>query len=141
MFGSHLNPASRYQSVNLETGIDSASPHKLILMLYDGAIVTLNNASIYMREKNIPKKGMEISRALDIISLGLKASLNLEAGGELTERLAALYDYMSTRLLHANLRNDQSTLQEVIKLLTELRSAWEEIADDSSVLSSNKEAA
>jgi len=138
MFTSKLNPANSYQSVGLETGLDGASPHKLILMLFDGAIVTVNNASILMREKNIPKKGLAISRAIDIISLGLKASLNLEVGGELTERLSALYDYMCTRLLHANLKNDQATLQEVIDLLSELRRGWEEIADDPAVHSPNK---
>jgi flagellar protein FliS len=78
---------------------------------------------------------------MDIILFGLKASLNLDEGGELAERLAALYDYMSTRLLYANLKNDQSALQEIINLLTELRSAWQEIADDPAVLSANKAAA
>lgn len=141
MFGSNLSPAKSYHRVNLETGVDGASPHKLILMLYDGAIVTLNSALLLMQEKNIPKKGMEISKAMDIISQGLRASLNIEAGGELAERLDALYDYMSNRLLYANLKNDQQALKEVINLLTELRGAWQEIADDSAVLSQNKEAA
>jgi flagellar protein FliS len=141
MFQSNLSPTNSYQRVHVETGIDGSSPHKLILMLYDGAIFTLNTAAIMMRENNIPKKGLAISRAMDIILFGLKASLNLDEGGELAERLAALYDYMSTRLLYANLKNDQSALQEIINLLTELRSAWQEIADDPAVLSANKAAA
>jgi flagellar secretion chaperone FliS len=141
MFTSSLKPTDAYQRVNIETGLDGASPHKLILMLYDGAILAVNQASLAMADKNIPKKGKDISRALDIITNGLQNSLNHEVGGELTERLNALYDYMCNRLLFANLKNDQAALKEVGHLLGELRSAWEEIANDPAVLSQNRAAA
>lgn len=141
MFTSSVRAADAYARVNVETGIEGANPHKLILMLYDGALLSLNQASLAMADKNIPKKGREISRALDIISNGLQNSLNQEVGGELTDRLNALYDYMCDRLLFANLKNDQGALKEVIGLLADLRGAWEEIANDPAVLSQNRAAA
>ncbi len=134
MFGTSLKPTDAYRRVNVETGIDSASPHKLIVMLYDATIIAINAASTAMAEKNIPQKGKEISRAIEIIGSGLQSSLNLDAGGELADRLNALYDYMCHRLLYANLKNDQHALKEVLDLLQELRGAWEEIADDPAAL-------
>ncbi|MFX5839880.1 flagellar export chaperone FliS, partial [Acinetobacter baumannii] len=72
-------------------------------------------------------KGQSISRAIDIVGNGLKVSLDLEAGGELAQRLYALYDYMCVRLLHANSQNDKAALDEVAHLLGELKGAWEDI--------------
>jgi flagellar secretion chaperone FliS len=135
------NPASAYAKVGVETGVVEASPHKLILMLFDGVIMALGSALRNMQEKQIAAKGMDISKAIDIIDNGLRASLDLQAGGELAERLYALYDYMDARLLHANLHNDTAAIEEVSRLLGELRSAWQEIADDPAVVSANRAAA
>jgi flagellar secretion chaperone FliS len=135
------NPASAYSQVGVETGVTAASPHKLILMLFDGAIMALGSATRHMAENNIPAKGQDISKAIEIITNGLRVSLDLEAGGELADRLFALYDYMTVRLLHANLRNDLAAIEEVSGLLGELRSAWEEIAADPAVVSANRAAA
>jgi len=131
---------SAYTKVGVETGVMEASPHKLILMLFDGAIVALGSARRNMEDKNIPQKGLDLSRAIDIITNGLGASLNVQVGGELAERLHALYDYMARRLLHANLHNDLAAIEEVSRLLGELRSAWEEITDDPAVVSANRAA-
>jgi flagellar protein FliS len=138
MFSSANNPSSAYAKVGIETGVRSASPHQLILMLFDGAVLALSSAAVQMREKRSIEKGQSISRAIDIIANGLKASLDRNVGGELADRLAALYDYMCARLLQANLRDDMAALTEVTGLLGELRGAWEEIADDPAVLSANK---
>jgi flagellar protein FliS len=97
-------------------------------MLFDGAIAALSLARIHMAAGEIPQKGAAISKAIDLISNGLLASLDMEAGGELAERLAALYDYMTQRLLFANLKNSLATLDEVVELLTSLRDAWAQIA-------------
>lgn len=131
------DPASTYARVGLETGIHEANPHKLILMLFDGAIFSLGAAANHMRAANIAEKGQAISKAIDIIGNGLRASLDFESGGELAERLGALYDYMAHRLLHANLKNDLAALQEISGLLVELRGAWEEIANDPAIPSRN----
>ncbi len=138
MFTSTLNPANAYAKIGIETGVGSASPHKLILMLFDGAIMAIGSASRQMQANEIAEKGQSISKAIDIITNGLEASLDMKIEGELAERLSALYEYMCARLLHAGIKNDRAALDEVAGLLTEIRSAWEEIADDPAVLSANK---
>lgn len=134
-------PTDAYNKVGVETGVVSANPHKLILMLFDGAMLAVANAIGQLERNEIAAKGESISRAIDIISVGLQVSLDKESGGELAERLDALYDYMCNRLLHANVRNDKAALEEVNRLLTDLRSAWEEIANDPAVVSATRSAA
>ncbi len=129
MFASQHNPLKAYENVGLETAIQSASPHKLILMLFEGARQAMLSARAGIEEGDTPKKGMAISKAIDIILNGLRASINLEDGGKLSEDLYALYDYMGRRLLHANLHNDLGALDEVTRLLGEIHSAWIEIGD------------
>lgn len=116
-----------YANVGLETGVTAADPHKLILMLYQGALLAISSAKNQMLRKETAAKGKSISHAITIIDEGLKASLDKNAGGELAENLSALYDYMNQRLFIANLKNDIATLDEVSSLLTELKGAWEEI--------------
>ena len=127
MFGGFGNRAATYAKVGVETGVNTADPHKLILMLFDGALLQVRTAGIAIGNKDIPGKGTAISKAIEIIINGLKVSLDLSAGGELAQRLAALYDYMSDRLLYANLHNSQPALDEVAGLLATLREAWAEI--------------
>ncbi|MBL0283963.1 MAG: flagellar export chaperone FliS [Zoogloea sp.] len=121
--------AAAYSAVGVETGISTADPHKLILMLFEGALLQVGTAVIALEKKDIPAKGSAISKAIEIILNGLKVSLDYEAGGDLAERLGALYDYMTQRLLYANLHNSQPAMEEVIKLLTELKGAWESIGN------------
>lgn len=127
MFGTMKRGVNAYANVGLETGIASASPHALIIMLYDGALVALLGAKANIAANNIAAKGTAISKAITIIDNGLRASLDKNAGGEIAANLDALYDYMSRRLLHANLKNDVAILDEVHGLLSDLRSAWVEI--------------
>lgn len=116
-----------YAKVGVESGVIAADPHKLISMLYQGAALAIANGKSAMLRKDIPAKGAAISKAITIIDEGLKASLDKKAGGELAENLAALYDYMGSRLLSGNLNNDVAALDEVSKLLAELGSAWDSI--------------
>jgi len=129
MFGTMKRGVNAYANVGLETGIASASPHKLIVMLYDGALVALLSAKTNIAANNIAAKGLAISKAISIIDNGLRASLDKNAGGDIAANLDALYDYMSRRLLHANLKNDVQILDEVHGLLADLRGAWVEIGD------------
>lgn len=119
--------ASAYADVGVETVVSTADPHRLILMLFEGALLKVGAAGIAMDSKDIPTKGAAISKAIEIIANGLKVSLDFDAGGELAERLGALYDYMTQRLLYANLHNSRPALDEVARLLNELKGAWEEI--------------
>ncbi|AJI82440.1 TPA: flagellar export chaperone FliS [Yersinia enterocolitica] len=116
-----------YATVGLESGVMSASPHQLIVMLFDGAQSALVRARILMNQGDIPAKGAALSKAINIINNGLSAGLNMEKGGELAENLSALYDYMSRRLLHANLHNDEQAITEVLALLENIADAWRQI--------------
>jgi flagellar protein FliS len=129
MFGTMKRGVNAYANVGLETGIASASPHKLIVMLYDGALVALLSAKTNIAANNIAAKGTAISKAITIIDNGLRASLDKDAGGEIAANLDALYDYMSRRLLHANLKNDVPAIDEVHRLLSDLREAWVAIGE------------
>jgi flagellar protein FliS len=141
MMAAHKSAIKSYTTVGVETGVFAASPHTLILMLFEGANLSIVRALQHMRERQIAEKGRAISMAIDIISNGLKASLDMDSGGPLAERLAALYEYMAGRLLHANLYDDEAALNEVAALLGEIKVAWAEIANDPAVLSANQAAA
>ncbi|MDD5247962.1 MAG: flagellar export chaperone FliS [Rhodocyclaceae bacterium] len=141
MFATMNNPAKTYAKVGLETGVDAASPVRLIVMLYDGALLAIASAEHHMKEGRVPEKGQAISHAIRIISEGLRASLDFQVGSDLAEKLDALYDYMEHRLMQANLQNQPAILREVAGLLRELKSAWEEIASDSAAVAKNKGAA
>lgn len=127
MFGSNQHGVSVYAKVGLETGVLTASPNKLIIMLYEGAICACRNAEGYMLSKDILNKGAMLSKAISIIESGLRLSLDKKAGGEIAENLDALYAYMSKRLMTANIHNRPELIKEVIKLLTDLKGAWEAI--------------
>jgi flagellar protein FliS len=127
MFGSAQRAINAYTNVGLETGVEAADSHKLVLMLYEGALLALVEARQHCARRDVPARGKALSKAIMIIESGLKASLDVKAGGELAERLAALYDYMCERLLQANLHNRVELIDEVSRLLTELRGAWEQI--------------
>ena len=120
-----------YAQVGLQSAAMSASPHQLITMLFDGAKTALTMARHHMANKDIAAKGKAISKAINIVENGLKASLDAEAGGkagaELVANLSALYDYVTQRLLYANLRNDPVLLDEADRLLDNIGSAWREI--------------
>lgn len=129
MFGSRQQGVNAYAKVGIETGVNAASPHKLIVMLYDGALVSIATAINHMKAGNISAKGAAISKAIMIIDSGLRASLDKKVGGEIAQGLDALYEYMGARLLQANLKNEVETLEEVQRLLQDLRGAWNAIAD------------
>jgi len=129
MFGSMQRGVNAYAKVGLETSIMAASPHKLIVMLYDGALAAIKNASRHMAAGQIAEKGAAISKALDIINNGLRASLDKKAGGEIAGNLDVLYVYMTQRLLTASLQNQPAMLEEVQTLLAGLRDAWVQIGD------------
>lgn len=127
MFQMARNASAAYASVGMHTDIVEASPVKLIVMLYDGAILALASARGALANGDIAMRGAKISKAIEIINDGLKACLDYQSGGELSNRLGALYDYMCERLLYANLHANGAAIDEVVSLLNELKSAWEEI--------------
>ena len=128
MFAPHRSHASAYRQVNVQTGVDSADPHRLVAMLYDGAIDAISAARGAMARGDIGAKANELSRAVRIVEEGLRGGLNTEAGGEIASNLGNLYTYVTGRLMHANLRNDDAALRECLELLSPLRDAWKTIA-------------
>lgn len=119
-----------YNKIDIESGVNAADPHKLILMLYQGAILAIISAKNQILRKETAAKGASISKAITIIDGGLKACLDMNAGGELAQNLFSLYAYMSQQLLTANLNNDTEILDEVSQLLVELKGAWESIRSE-----------
>ncbi|RKP44372.1 flagellar export chaperone FliS [Trinickia fusca] len=124
MFSQGHAGASAYARVGVETGVMGANPHRLILMLYQGARQAIARARMHMEQGNIGPRGEAIGKAIDIVTSGLQASLNLEVGGEIAQRLDALYTYMSRRLLQANIEQSDAMLLEVDGLLATLEEAW-----------------
>lgn len=117
----------QYQNVNTQAQAVDASPHRLIQMLMEGGLTRLAQARGAMERGQFAMKGELIGKAIGIIG-GLRAGLNLEEGGELALNLDNLYDYMSRRLLEANLKNSVEPLDEVADLLRNVKSGWDAIA-------------
>lgn len=124
---SRYPAANAYATVGLETGVASAAPHRLIQLLFEGAMLAIAQARQAIATGNVTEKGRAISKAIQIIEEGLKTSLD-DRGGDLSGQLSALYDYMSRRLLFASLRNSTEALEEVSSLLGEIKDAWMAIA-------------
>jgi flagellar secretion chaperone FliS len=119
----------------LKTKISTTSQGHIVLMLYDGAITSLGRAKEKIAVKDYAQKGILISKAMDIIA-ELDCSLNGQKGGELAQNLHSLYFYCSTRLLTANLNMDLVIVDEVISILSQLRSAFAAISGSESLPSS-----
>ncbi len=124
MFGSPKSGANAYAKVAMETGVLTASPHQLIVMLFDGAIGAIQLAEKEMKAGRIAAKSKAISHAVNIVTEGLRASLDIKTGGAIAENLDALYAYMIECLMMAHLKNQPEMLTEVQILLQDLRSAW-----------------
>jgi flagellar protein FliS len=119
--------ANAYQQIRSHGGVESADPHGLITLLMDGALERLVKARAHMVRGEVAAKGEAISRCIEILG-GLRGSLDAKADPALVERLDSLYDYMSRRLLQANLRDDASLIDEVSNLLQPIRDSWVKIA-------------
>lgn len=118
----------RYESIAAQSRVADASPHRLIQLMMERALLKIDLAKTQMREGRTAEKGSNISDAISIIN-GLQASLNHSADQRLSENFDALYAYMMRRLLEANVHNNDGMLEEVANLLRELKEAWDAIED------------
>jgi flagellar protein FliS len=116
----------QYQAVNTHVQAVDASPHRLIQMLMEGGRTRIAQARGAMERQQTAMKGELIGKAIGIIG-GLRAGLNLEAGGEVAANLDSLYEYMANRLFEANVQNDMAPLDEVAGLLRNVKSGWDVI--------------
>lgn len=121
------SPIAHYQQASVEGGVAEASPHRLILLLMEGALVAINIARIKLGEGEIQERGRAISKAISLIDEGLRPSLDLDQGGEIAMHLDALYEYMSRQLFLSNLKSSPELLDEVYRLLSDIKSSWESI--------------
>jgi len=120
---------NEYRQVGVQNSISDASPHRLVQMLMEGALDRISTAKGNMQRGEHTEKGRFISSAISIID-GLRSSLDLDKGGEIAANLDDLYDYMNRRLLEANINNDESILEEVHKLMNEIKAGWDGIANE-----------
>ncbi|MEN0037660.1 MAG: flagellar export chaperone FliS [Cellvibrio sp.] len=115
-----------YSSVKVHSGVETASPHRLIQMLFEGALERIAQAKGAMAQNQIARKGELISKAAAIVG-GLQGSLNDKEGGALAANLDGLYDYIIRRLTQANYENNPDYLDECGRLLGEIKTAWDAI--------------
>ena len=119
----------QYNRVGVSSSVEAASPHRLIQMLMVGALEKIAIAKGYMERENIAEKGGHISWAISIVE-GLRASLDLKAGGEIAQNLDDLYDYMTRRLARANIENNPDILDEVASLMNSAKNAWDQVPEE-----------
>jgi flagellar secretion chaperone FliS len=122
--------ARAYANVGVNTAVEGASPHKLVLMLYDAVLKEIRVAKQHMQRREIAPKAAAISKAIRLIDQGLRLNLDMQRGGDIAAQLSMLYDYSERRLLHANIHNDPAALDEVNSLIEPLRQAWVGINPD-----------
>lgn len=124
MFGNARTGAAAYARIGIDTGVLAASPHQLIVLLFEGAISAICAAQSQMQSGDLASKGQSISRAIDIIGNGLCGSLDITRGGDIAHNLSALYGYITSQLLSANISNDAERLAHAQALLQQLHQAW-----------------
>jgi len=124
-----MNKALNSYNNGYKSEVEFASPHRLIQMLFDGALKRIAFAKGAMQRKQIAEKGRFISQAIDIVG-GLRSSLDKEQGGEIAANLEALYTYIDGQLLMANLNNSEEILDEVSGLLREVKTSWDAIGSE-----------
>ncbi len=118
----YANSAGAYQQV----GITTADPGRLVILCYEQAIENLKKSIAHYDSGELEKKAETIAKSLDFIG-ELNRALDFEKGGDIAVRLHSLYNYMCKRIMEGDLKRNTKTFEEVIHLLTELKSAWEEI--------------
>lgn len=129
MKNPYTEAVNQYKSIELQTRIESASPHQLIDLLLQGARSHIATAQGNIQRNQISEKGEHIGKAISIIE-GLKTSLNHDKGGELASNLDKLYDYVQQILLKANIDNNIELLTQSNLLLAEIHEAWQQIKKD-----------
>jgi flagellar protein FliS len=123
-----LKGINAYKKGNLKQDIAQADPHKLTLMLMQGALDKLAYTKGCIERKDYHGKSVHLSKATAII-INFRDTLDLAAGGEVADNLFALYDYMVQRLIDANVQNNLKIVDEVINLLSPIKIAWSQIPE------------
>ena len=120
---------AQYGQMKNDTQTMYASPHQLVLMLFDGAIEAMSMTIGAIQHKNIELRSKQSTRAIAIIN-GMRECLDMESGGELADNLYSLYQYMAQELFRAGIKNDVETIQGIQNMLKDIRDSWEKIPLD-----------
>lgn len=128
-----------YRKVSLDSEIAVASPHRIIQMMFEGALQRIAQARYAIEKNDIENKGIFISKTIGIIT-GLNGSLNMDDGGDIAGNLANLYDFMLRRLSEANINNDLLALDDVTEILLTIKEGWDAIPSDQHHIASHHEA-
>ncbi|TQV84155.1 flagellar export chaperone FliS [Exilibacterium tricleocarpae] len=115
-----------YANVHYQGQVAAADPHRLIRMLYEGALERVAQAKGAMRQKQYDVKAKKVSDAINII-IALRENLDFDQGGDIAYNLDSLYDYLARCLWEGHRANDEAKLDEVAGLLAEVYSAWRQI--------------
>ncbi|SUI89343.1 flagellar export chaperone FliS [Shewanella putrefaciens] len=128
-----------YRKVSVESDLSVASPHRIIQMLFAGALERLAQAKCAIEQGDIAQRGLLMGKAIGIVS-GLNGSLNMDAEGDVANNLTRLYDYMLRRMSEANINNDAQAIDEVVAILKTLKEGWDAIPADKHNVSSHSDA-
>ncbi len=123
---NYQSAAQSYNVVRNQSGVENASPHRLIDMLFEGLQERITQAKGAIQYKNVEMKGSRINSAISIIN-GLRENLNTDDGGEIAENLDGLYVYIQKILAQAHVENNEVLLTEASELIENIHSAWREI--------------
>ncbi|QFU23495.1 flagellar export chaperone FliS [Shewanella eurypsychrophilus] len=118
-----------YRKVSLENEISVASPHRVIQMMFEGALQRIAQSRYAIENGDIGNKGIFIGKAIGLIT-GLNSSLNMDAGGEIAGNLSNLYDFMLRRISEANINNDIQALDDVSDILKIIKEGWDAIPEE-----------
>lgn len=124
--GTGRHAVNSYNTVGLQTKVFSASPEELITLLFDGARAAVIKAKLHLENGQIAQRGESISKAIDIVDTGLKASVSKEKGGQVAEQLITTYDLIVYHLMQANLKSEVKHLDTAEQMLTTLSDTWKE---------------
>ena len=127
-----MNPLaalSQYGKIKDDTQTMYASPHQLMLMLFDGALEAMSLTIAAIQNKNFELRSKQNTRSITIIN-GMRECLDMEAGGELADNLYSLYQYMAQELFRASFKNDAETIRNIQTMLKDIRGSWEKIPID-----------
>jgi flagellar protein FliS len=126
-----------YKKVSIDSQLSAASPHKVIQMLMAGAIERLIQGKAAMQQGNIAVKGERLGKALDIV-ISLRTCLSMDDGGDIASNLDSLYDFMIRQISQANQNNEPQPIDDVVEMLREIKSAWDQIPAEFHNLTADK---
>ena len=121
-----MSALAQYGQIKNDTQTTYASPHQLMLMLFDGAIEAMSFTIGAIQNDNFELRSKQSTRSITIIH-GMRDCLDMETGGELSDNLYSLYTYMTKELFKASFKNDEDTIQNIQTMLKDIRESWEKI--------------